>query len=106
MAQDLTDKQLPYSHGGEALTTNLVEISPPRGTMGVKVRATVDAWIQLGNGADAGAPGAAYRYPLTANAESCFNLAAGDTYQTPAPKIYLAAQSGTGTAYLVFQGAE
>lgn len=103
MAQDLTDKQLPYS-GNFAITTTLLAITPPRGARKITLKTSVAAYLQFGVGADGDAVTSAQTYPLAADTDYTISLEADENRQIPQPVVLVAAQSGTGTVYTLSEG--
>ena len=105
MALDLSQKQLPWTDNA-AIGTTLLAITPPDGAYKLKIKPSVAAYLQVGTGSDGDAVTSGKVYPLAANAEHIVSLAAGDSLQRPQPTVLVAAQSGTGTVYILAEGAE
>jgi len=105
MALDLSTKQLPWTDT-VGLTTSLVAVVPPNGARQIKLKPSVASYLQVGTGADTDAVTSDKVYPLAANAEHIVVLSVGDDPQRPQPTVLVAAQSGTGTLYVLAEGAE
>ena len=106
-ALDLTSLPLPSTRAQASVGTTLREIIPPRGARRISVRGSAALYLQLGSGfADGDAVNTTdYAVPLDANVSWDWGLSGGSAVpQNPPPRVYVAAQSGTATIYVLVEG--
>lgn len=106
-ALDLTSSQLPLTKTQTSVGTTLQEIRPPRDCTRVSVRLADAGWLQQSPDAiwaDGDAVATANAIPLDADVYYDLVLSIDEVVTNPPPKLFVAAASGTTTAYFRFEG--
>ena len=91
----------PRTYEADSVGTALQAFLLPSGTRFVTIKTTADAWVQW-TGTDGGAVDPAARYPQGANAGERWDIRPFKA-RRDGGIVYVAAQSGTTTVYLVIE---